>query len=717
MNKRISLFIIASLVSALLSSAFAQENEDTYTKELLQYDIEELMNLTFVTATRTEVRFKEAPAAVYVITDRMIRERGYRTLSDALHDIPGIDFQHTYGIWPDLFHQRGLIGNNQRSLLYIDGILDNNISEGAIRGGGNIRFPLHNVKRIEIVSGPASALFGANAFNGVINIITKDGKEDPGNEVQATVGAYLDGDKMDGDYTGESGSFSLRGKVGIGERDGQYSISGFYLKSVGPDFRGINGLDENNKGYFWSDYYNNSHDETYNVTAKFSFGNLNFEMISWQYLQGQGTFANGHYQIDTDERGFEGSNWDYSNNAIRIGHLLEQDSTLKLESEIIVRHTDLLSSSHEQPVPKDEQTPDIYNFPDDVTTRSDYARPDYSYEVEERLTWEPSKRFNSLLGVEAIRSVVPEDYGSYQRHQFDNYGTYIQGVYKPVETLSLTGGYRFDHNTDYGSSHSPRIGAVWTPGDFVVKALVGTGFRAPNPWELFNSTDQRKANPDLEPETMRSYELGVGYTLFKRHHFSVTGYYNEIENLILEVARKDDPNPNYTDTDWNQNQNIGEAKIKGVEATADIQILNNLCLYANYTYSKGEYKDLPTTLINSPAVLNGDEVPNIAPHKINSGITYSILPDLTFHVRANYVHKRETISTNPTRSVDGYTLLHTNIRWEDAFVNGLYVQFLCRNLLDEKAFDPGVRTAKGTYYPTQDPVEGRNVWLTMGYKF
>lgn len=712
MNKA-KLFVISSLIFSLLSTASAQEYEDTYTKELLQYDIEELMNLTFVTATRTEVKFKEAPATVYVITDRMILERGYRTLSDALHDIPGIDFQHTYGIWPDLFHQRGLVGNNQRSLLYIDGILDNNISEGAIRGGGNIRFPLHNVKRIEIVSGPSSALFGANAFNGVINIITKDGKEDPGNEVQGTVGAYLDRDRLDSDYTGKSGSFSLRGKVGIGERDGQYSISGYYLKSVGPDFRGINGLDENNKGYFWSDYYNNSHDETYNVTAKFSFGNLNFELISWQYLQGQGTFANGHYQIDTDERGFEGSNWDYSNNSIRIGHLLEQDSTLKLESELIVRHTDLLSSSHEQY--PNTHTPDVYNSPDDVTPSPNYARPDYSYEVEERLTWEPNKRFNALLGVEAIRSIVPDNYGSYERHQFDNYGTYIQGIYKPVETISLTGGYRFDHNTDYGSSHSPRIGAVWTPGDFVVKALVGTGFRAPNPWELFNSTPQRKANPDLEPETMKSYETGIGYTLFKRHHFSVSGYYNEIEDLILEVNTGEFNQ--LTGKNWNQNQNVGKAEIKGVEATVDLQLLESLRLYANYTYSEGEYKDLPSTLAKSPAVANGDDIPNIAPHKINTGITYSLLSNLTFHVRANYVHKRDTISTNPTRDVDGYTLLHTNIRWDDSFAKGLYISFLCRNLLDEKVFDPGVRTAEGTYYPTQHPVEGRNVWLTMGYKF
>ena len=62
------LFIVSSIFS-LLSTAFAQENENTYTRELLLYDIEELMNLSFVTATRTEVRYEEPHAAVYASTD------------------------------------------------------------------------------------------------------------------------------------------------------------------------------------------------------------------------------------------------------------------------------------------------------------------------------------------------------------------------------------------------------------------------------------------------------------------------------------------------------------------------------------------------------------------------------------------------------------------------------------------------------------------------
>ncbi|HMZ62307.1 MAG TPA: Plug domain-containing protein, partial [Leptospiraceae bacterium] len=120
-----------------------------------------LEDIEVVTATKTKTKIKDAPAAVYVITADQIRERGYKILSEALQDVPGFDFQHTYGIYPQLVHQRGLVGENNRTLVYVDGIADNNINEfGAI--AGTIQFPLQNVERIEIVSGPSSSLYGAN---------------------------------------------------------------------------------------------------------------------------------------------------------------------------------------------------------------------------------------------------------------------------------------------------------------------------------------------------------------------------------------------------------------------------------------------------------------------------------------------------------------------------------------------------------------------------
>jgi outer membrane receptor for ferrienterochelin and colicins len=665
----------------------------------------QLENQVVVTVTRSEVKLKEAPAAIYVITDKDIRERGYRTLSDALHDIPGFDFQHNYGTFPEVVHQRGLVGNNQRSLLYIDGVPDNNISENAMLAG-SLRFPLHNVKRIEVLAGPASALYGANAFNGIINVILND--VDEGSDVSMFGGSY------NTSFTNLGGGLNLatRGKAS----DIKYSVSGYYYNTQGPDFRGVQNLNSSGLGYYWSPLYNNSKEETYNVSAKFSKGPFRFQTVNWQYLQGQGTFGNATQTVDTSANGFGRSGWDFRSNSTAFGYLHDFRKNLSLDSEVIVRHTEVLSSSREWNANSVAVAgPTLYQRPSDTYLGGPYARPDYMYEVRERLTYNASEKASTTLGFEVTHSVVPTAYGSSMQYDYQNYAGYLQQVYKPVGILALTGGYRFDRNTIYGSSHTPRLGAVLSPvNDLTIKLLGSTGFRAPTAWELFNSTLNRLDNKDLKPERLLALELGLGYRLKKKYYFGVQGYYNRISDLLLEVATGNSkPSGGF----YNQNQNVGKAEIIGIEIQSDLQLLQSLSVFVNYTFSHGRYFDLPATVTSSPSVLGGERIPNIAPHHINAGTTWYPVKDLSLHMRMNYVHERDTVSGNPTRSVPGYILLHANIRWENVGVAGLYLQFTVRNLLNQLVFDPGIRTADGGYYPTQHPLEGRNLWLTLGYKF
>jgi iron complex outermembrane receptor protein len=677
--------------------------------KIYEMDLSALMELEVVTATGTKMKLRETPSAVYIISEKDIRERGYRTLIDALQDIPGFDTQHTYGLFPDLVHQRGLIGNNQRSLVYIDGILDNNISENAILGG-TIRYPLHNVEQIEVVAGPVSALYGANAFNGVINIITKDGRKTSDKGVAAFIGTW-----MDQDYMGQGTSFALNDSARTDKGQFAYSIGGYYYKSDGPDFRDIQGLNENGLGYWWSDTYNNSDEETYNVTAKFSFDNLRFEVINWQYLQGDGTSANGTYQIDTDGSGFSGSAWDFQSTTVDLGYLWEINPRLSLDSETLIQNSQLLSSSHESY--PNNPGPEAYNFPEDVTTVSGYARPDNLFKIEERLQWRPSDQLDNTIGLEMTFYDVPEGYGSHERYKYENYAGYLQSIYQANEIFSFVGGYRFDHNTAYGDSNTFRISTIANPGDYTFKAMFSTGFRGPTAWELVNETRQRLTSHNLDPENMRSFELGLGYALPFKGHISLQGYYNEIKDLILEIET-DIPNPNPESEFWNQNQNIGKANIYGIEFNSDLSVTDRLSLFMNYTFSHGKYKDLPETLTSSPAAHDGESIPNIPKHKTNIGFTYSILNNLSFHLRANYLYKIKTIHSNPVKEIDDKVLFHSTIRWENAFVDDLFFQLLIRNILDaDDAFDAGIRTATGAYYPTRQPIEGRNMWLTVGYEF
>ena len=749
-----------------------------------------LEDLEVVTATRTKTKLRDAPAAVYVVTSKEIEERGYRTLSEALHDLPGFDFQHTYGIYPELIHQRGLIGENNRTLVYIDGIPDNNINEMAALAG-TIRFPLHNVERIEVVSGPASSLYGANAFNGIINIITKDGVTSPGNHVSATYGAWESNFRN----PGYSANFSSRGSVGDKISPFQYSVGAYYYKTDGPFMGNLGRLDsksydrndpvyyleskacggtcnqDKGVGYYWSPYYNNSKEESSNITAKFSKGGFRFESINWQYLQGEGTFGNGIEQIDTKQKGLEtskfdtrnnlrrlgilyglvgtegfgGSNWDFRNNTISSGYNHSITPNLNIDTEMNVRTTQILSSSHEEY--PNSTGPSAYYRPGDVSKANNYARPDYNYQFETKLQYDPSSTYSTIIGIMGMHTVAAKDYGSDQRYTFNNFSGYVQQVYRPFDKVSFTGGYRYDEFTTFGNASSPRVSAIFKPTkDLTLKLLYGRGFRAPTVKELFAETKQRKNNPSLKPEQMQSYELGIGYRFLGRFYSSLHGYYNKVNNLILEVTTTDSSIRNGISPSagtWQQNQNLGEAKIYGAELANSFQILENLKFNLNYSRNEGFYEKLPASLPSSPSTtgrpgdnslddlqseiyktLTGNgripekgKIPNIAPHKVFVGITWTIMKDVSVYTGMNYVDIRRTKATNPVKTVGGYRMFKLNFRWNNFLKKGVYVQLQINNAGNSQYFDPGIRSASGSYYPTMHPLERRNFWLTLGYNF
>jgi outer membrane receptor protein involved in Fe transport len=117
----------------------------------------------------------EAPATVVVVTAEEIERRGYIDLEAVLHDLPGFDFSKRAGPSYANIYQRGYRSiETNRTLLLVDGVEDNDLASGT--AWISRQFPLSNIERIEVVYGPASTMYGANAFAGVINIITRGGK-------------------------------------------------------------------------------------------------------------------------------------------------------------------------------------------------------------------------------------------------------------------------------------------------------------------------------------------------------------------------------------------------------------------------------------------------------------------------------------------------------------------------------------------------------------
>jgi outer membrane receptor for ferrienterochelin and colicins len=132
---------------------------------------ETVVQVTSVSKSRESLR--EAPATVYVVTREQIRERGYLDLEAPLHDLPGFDISRAEGFGYSNIYQRGYRSDEtNRTLFLIDGVEENDLASNGV--WLSRQYPLSSVERIEVVHGPASTIYGANAFAGVINVVTAD---------------------------------------------------------------------------------------------------------------------------------------------------------------------------------------------------------------------------------------------------------------------------------------------------------------------------------------------------------------------------------------------------------------------------------------------------------------------------------------------------------------------------------------------------------------
>ncbi len=132
-------------------------------------------NLTTSVSKRAE-SLLETPATIKVITADNIRNRGYRHLEEVLYDVPGFDISSCKGILYSLIYQRGYRSSlTDRTMLIVDGVEENGLSSNHAYIAG--QYPLSYIKKIEIIYGPASTMYGANAFAGVINVVTKNAED------------------------------------------------------------------------------------------------------------------------------------------------------------------------------------------------------------------------------------------------------------------------------------------------------------------------------------------------------------------------------------------------------------------------------------------------------------------------------------------------------------------------------------------------------------
>lgn len=441
------LFLLRALVSA--------EGEDLSTKSL-----EELLN-TRVSAASTEVKtVREAPAAVYVITEDMMRDRGYLYLYDALRDAPGFDITWMGGLYGPILSQHGVdTPENNKLILMIDGVVDNNLSAGTAQI--YMQYSLHDVKRIEILYGPASALYGANAMTGLINIITKTGEDLKGITVEA--GSMV----WDPQFRrlGRSADVAM-GRVWEDSNHKKIDVAGAFhivdtpgptLKLHSDEARSDLPDDPAAANYYFSpDYIGSAEVGTYMAQGRATIESLGltFGGDVWQHNGGQGTYGHEGFVF---LNGFQNKpdTWNFWNGTAFLNYTRPLQTSLKNNFNFIYRGTRLLDDSYDAYFTTPGTGPYGPGAPGVAGSR--YFRPDHSVKFDDNLKWNISPKMDLTAGGSAELMRV-SDYQLSTGYSFDNQILLDEGTKPVVDKNRL-----YDYN-DYSGyvEHNWDVSSKWT---------------------------------------------------------------------------------------------------------------------------------------------------------------------------------------------------------------------------------------------------------------
>jgi iron complex outermembrane receptor protein len=629
--RRISItFLLFCIGICFIGILYAQETQ----QDILGIQLVDLLDVKISTAAKYEQAISEAPASVTIITSEDIERYGYRTLDEVLMSIRGFytrnDRNYAYmGIRG--FSRPGDYDN--RVLVLINGHTLNENVYGAPFFGTDLGMNLDTIERIEIVRGPGSALYGTGAMFAVVNVITKDGNIIDGFKLSAETGSYgrLQGAAVFGKGFGNGIDISVSGLWG--------DIKGQDLYFEEYDAPTTNyGIAEN---LDWDKYYGLLTTITYDA----------FE------LQGM---------ITSREKGIPTGAWEMIFNEDAKGLDERKFIEFKYDQDIGVDKNIMLRGYF-----------DHYGY------RGTYPYEDINWfdandgnwlGGEFRFRWDIRPDNRLIVGTE-YQDHLRADYREWDEDAtyfdgnfpFDVRSFYLQDEYQLTENLSLTLGVRRDDYSTVGSSTTPRGAIIYNPmKSGTLKLLYGEAFRAPNVYEVhYESVDEAKGNPDLNPEKVRTMEV-IWEQRLNDELLGIVSFYNyDMKELI---DQKIDPADSLL-----QFRNVSKVKAKGIELGLNARLKMGLWGYVNYIFQNAEDAELKEELTNSPS------------HIMKIGFSCPVMKYL--YVAAELLCETERITVHET-TTDPYLLANVHLSTKPLF-NHLKLSLLGRNLFDTNYRLPG----------------------------
>ncbi len=526
-----------------------------------------------VTSTMTPKEIEKAPGSIQVINAIDIKNMGAETAAEALADATGIDLDKVAGRGT-IAQIRGL--SNKRTLILIDGM---RFSTGFRDTTVDLsEFPAELIKRIEIVRGPTSSLYGSEAMGGVINIITKDAPAD----TQASCGT----------------SYGTNA-YGDGSRWNAKATMGGSIKNLGVIVSAHSDIVDK--------FDRNKEDSFTDIDDEEKYGG----MLKLDYTPSEShKVSGGVFMTDTVRQGLRSKytlDWDRDADSSRFSSFLQYDGTMADTAIMLRSYYSLFNLDRSyidigEPYPanlqkKAKAQPDREDFDIDNSLWQYEIRASRLIASTHMVTMGGEYREEKRKGVEN-RGEVSID------KTIDNAALLFQDDFMPIDNLQCTLGLRFDDHSDFGTEISPRVSLVYSIYENLrLKASYGEGFRAPSVYELYVDTENNKgdvlSNENLNPESAKSFDFGLegewGILSSK-----LTFFRNDIENMIYKQATGNFRNQGKNKIYEYEMVNIEDAFTQGVETEIELKLSKNFKLTGTSTYLDSENNETNEELLEVP---------------------------------------------------------------------------------------------------------------------
>lgn len=684
-----------------------------------------------ITATGSMLPIHKAPAVATIITAEDIERMGATQLSEVLETVPGLHVAlNTLARMDPVYSIRGIhTPTNPQVLFMVNGLPIMQAFHGS--RPPTFRMPVANIARVEVVRGPGSAVHGADAFAGTINVITKDGRDMDGTAMGGRVGSFDATDAWLQHGAARNGwdmSFSLGYNKSKGDKD----------RRTDQDLQTIfDGLFSTNVSRAPGTL-----DTKYEVVdAHMSLAKENWTVRAWGWLNNNAGLGDGatHVSASKSSEDMKQLLTDltyHSSELISNLDLTLRGSYIYLRDDV---EYELFPPESTLPVGDDgnlftsrsDEKTSMVNFTDGVfgnpgatdkytsvdltlfhtgfnrhRIRLGTGYRDIEEESRESKNFGPGVIDGANLSTDVVTPVdgsltdvadTPNVYIS--DHSRSQWYLSLQDEWSMAKNWEITAGARYDRYSDFGGTINPRAALLWEPRfDLTTKLLYGKAFRSPSFAELYAANNPSTiGNEDLNPETIDTYEFVADYQPFSSLRTILNLFLYDIEDLIAFV-----PGGGGASTAQNSKDQRGY----GFEFEVDWKASENFGVNANFAYQRSWDKS------------TGEPIPDAPRAQLFLNPHWRFLPNWSLDGRMNWVGLRERTKNDTRSPIDNYTIVDATLRRKSIWKRYDFA-LAVRNLFNEDArepssFDPALEVAP---IPKDYPMEGRSFFGEIQLKF